>query len=747
MQGVGFRPFVFNLAESENLGGLVSNTSAGVVIEVQGPDEAVARFCRRLQEEAPRLARIVSMESEEVPCLDHDPEFRIEKSRNSPGTKTLIPADMATCDDCLADIRDPQNRRFGYAFTNCTNCGPRWTIIDRIPYDRPFTSMAPFTMCKACQREYEDPLDRRFHAQPNACAQCGPQLWLETNDGRYEGEDALGEAAKLLTQGKIVALKGLGGFHLAVAANDQEAVRRLRRKKNREAKPLAVMVGTLGQARTLARVDQGEADLLASPEAPIVLVKHLPTSVDLAPAVAQNHRRLGLMLPYTPLHHLLFDELAPYGVNALVMTSGNLSEEPICLDNENARHKLGTIADALLLHDRKIIRRADDSVLQQLDQRPHFFRRSRGFAPVPVFLSGGGPEVLAVGPELKNTICLLKDDRAFISPHIGDLENLSAFEFFQETIATLQNVLECEPRIIAHDRHPGYFSSQWAQKQKAAGKILVPVQHHHAHMVAVMAEHQLDGQAIGLIMDGTGYGDDGTIWGGEILIGDASGFIRAGHFEPVPLPGGDAAIKAPWRTAVSYLRHAGGDEAALPECFSFLPVQAVWEMLAKGINSPLTSSCGRLFDAVAALTGLWPEVHYEAQAAIELMALTSSEAVRKAKPWPGLDPGPDLILPVSPFILGAHSQASPEEISTRFHRSLIDLLALAARQASEGSGIKNVVLAGGVFQNEILMKGLEEELQRLGLRPYRPEQSPANDGSVALGQAVIARTKCGLSAS
>jgi hydrogenase maturation protein HypF len=756
VQGVGFRPFVFNLAEAENLVGLVSNTSAGVLIEVQGPVAAVEAFARRLREDAPPLSRIVSVKSEDVPTLGGFTKFSIEKSRNTPGTNTLIPSDMATCADCLDDIRSPENRRFGYAFTNCTNCGPRWTIIDRIPYDRPFTSMASFEICADCLEEYEDPRDRRFHAQPNACPVCGPQVWLEAGEEKVGAEQALAEAARLLSEGKILAVKGLGGFHLAADACNEEAVQRLRKRKNREAKPLAVMISSLEEAGEFAHIGDDEAALLKTPEAPIVLVEKLPAGGknQLAPAVAGGHRRLGVMLPYTPLHHLLFDRLAFHGVTALVMTSGNTSDEPICLSNDEARVKLGTIADAFLFHDRGIIRRADDSVLQILNEKPFFFRRSRGYAPVPVFIRGGGPDILAVGPELKNTICLLKNDRAFLSPHIGDLENLQAFEFFQETIATLQSVLECEPKIIAHDMHPGYFSTQWAQKQKAHGRTLVPVQHHHAHLVAVMAEHQVQDQAIGLIMDGTGYGTDETIWGGEILVGDAKSFTRLGHFEPMPLPGGDAAIKAPWRTAVSYLRQAVGDAEVLnllPGSFSHLAVQPVLEIVRKGINSPLTTSCGRLFDAVAALIGPWTEVHYEAQAAIELMALTSHEEVRLAKPWAGIAIDDSLVLPVKPLVAAVaqavSSGTAAAEISARFHRTLIDILVSAALLASRKTGLSSVVLAGGVFQNEILMSGLMAALQEHGLRPLTPEQTPANDGGIALGQALIAQAACGLPGS
>ncbi len=747
VQGVGFRPFVFNLAEDENLNGMVSNTSAGVLIEVQGTVGAIESFSRRLRTDAPALSRIVSVEIEDLPDLGAYSCFSIEKSQNSPGTNTLIPADMATCEDCLADIRNPGNRRHGYAFTNCTNCGPRWTIIDRIPYDRPFTSMAAFQMCGNCLDEYGNPRDRRFHAQPNACPECGPRIWLEIDGKRTTAEQALEQTALLLSQGKTVAIKGLGGFHLAANACDNEAVRNLRSRKNREAKPLAVMIASVEKARQFVRIDEKEAALLGRPEAPIVLLEKLAAegANPLSDLVCSGHRRLGVMLPYTPLHHLLFEHLVALNCHALIMTSGNGSDEPICLSNDEARRKLGGIADAFLLHDRGIIRRADDSVMQSLDDGPLFFRRSRGFAPVPVFVRSGGPDILAVGPELKNTICILKNDRAFLSPHIGDLENLQAYDFFQKTIGTLEGVLECRPGIIAHDMHPGYLSSQWAQKQE---RTLVPVQHHHAHLVSVLAEHQIEGAAIGLIMDGTGYGLDGTIWGGEILAGDAAGFTRLGHFETVALPGGDAAIKAPWRTAVSYLSHCTTDDdflKLLPPSFSNLTVQPVLEMLNRGINSPLTSSCGRLFDAVAALTGLWKEARYEAQAAIELMALTNAEEVRRAKAWPCATDS--LILPIKPFIFGAAEaclhDVPAEEISARFHRTLIDTLASAALNASHETGLKQVILSGGVFQNEILLSGLMAALAELGLQPLRPQQIPANDGGVALGQAVIAQAKCG----
>jgi hydrogenase maturation protein HypF len=753
VQGVGFRPFVYNLARVENLSGFVTNTSDGVVIEIQGSSEALDRFAALLETEVPPLAEIVSVHSEPVQLDPASDSFLIKKSVAAPGTRTLIPPDVATCADCLHEILDPADRRTGYAFTNCTNCGPRWTIIGRIPYDRPYTSMARFTMCPECQAEYDDPGDRRFHAQPNACPRCGPHVWLEDVTGPIEGHtDPLEAAAGLLAVGRILAIKGLGGFHLAVRANDDLAVSRLRRRKNREAKPLAVMVRNMGVARNLGIISEDEEKLMTSPRAPIVLVGK--TGEMMAPSVAAGHRRLGLMLPYTPLHHLLFDKLRVRGVDALVMTSGNASDEPICLGNDEALTRLNGIADSWLLHDRDIVRRADDSVIQVLDGNTLFFRRSRGYAPVPVPLEiVAGSDILAVGPELKNTVCLLKENRAFLSPHIGDLENLKAFEFFTETVSTLQDVLESEPHVIAHDMHPGYFSTRWAKEQARRAVKLEPVQHHHAHLAAVMAEHRLTDPVIGLIMDGTGYGTDGTIWGGEILVGDLTDFRRVGHLDPVALPGGDAAIRAPWRTAVSYLRHAFGGE--LPELpwFEDRPTEAVVEMLDKDVNSPLTSSCGRLFDAVAAMTGRWLESEYEAQAAIEMMALTSVAEVGAASSFLEKTPRGALIentsegfvVPVTPIVRGVVSAlsagASATEISGRFHRTLIDVFVTCAQEATERAGIKTVVLGGGVFQNEILLSQTTRLLEESGLKAYRPVLVPANDGAVALGQAAVVRAR------
>ncbi len=743
VQGVGFRPFVFNLAERLGLAGHVANDSEGVLLEIEGDSDDVATFRRLLAAEAPPLSRIESVAVEPI-APTGVVGFAILPSRDSPGTSTCVPADSAVCADCRREIRDPRDRRHRYAFTNCTNCGPRWTIIGRIPYDRPFTSMAPFTMCPDCAREYHDPRDRRFHAQPNACPACGPRLEL-AGDGVDPGADPLCEAARLLAAGRILAVKGLGGFHLAVRADDEAAVLRLRARKGREAKPLALMVADLDAARALALVGDDEAALLNSPQAPIVLLERRADAA-IAAAVAPGHRRLGVMLAYTPLHLLLLEEACACGVTALVMTSGNAGDEPICLDDDEARARLRGIADAWLLHDRGILRRADDSVAQVMAGRPLLHRRSRGYAPLPVSLGGRGEPVLAVGPELKNTVCLLKESRAFLSPHVGDLQNLAAYGYFKESIRTLQELLECEPETIAHDLHPGYLSTQWAREQaRGAGKRLVPVQHHHAHLAAVLAEHRHQEPALGLILDGTGYGTDGTIWGGEILAGNASAFTRVGHLSCVPLPGGDAAIRHPWRTALSHLRAAYGDELPALPFLAGKDVGVVLQMIDRRINAPSTSSCGRLFDAVAALTGGWDEARYEGQAAIELTALTNCAAVEAARPfaWEIDDHDGGLQLPCAPIIRGVVAAvlagAGAAEISARFHRTLLELLVEAARRASRTTGLRTVALGGGSFQNEILVTLLPPLLSAAGLQPLLPRELPPNDGAVAFGQAAVAR--------
>lgn len=743
VQGVGFRPFVFNLAEGLGLGGWVSNTSAGVIIEAEGPDDALAAFESHLRDDAPPLADVTAVTGQDVPAIG-ETVFAIRFSQDTPGTDTALPPDVAGCADCRREIRDPADRRHRYAFTNCTNCGPRWTIVDRIPYDRPFTSMADFAMCGACRAEYDDPRDRRFHAQPNACPECGPRLALHGEDVD-PGAEPLAETARLLAAGRIVAVKGLGGFHLAVRADDEAAVARLRARKGREAKPLALMVRDLEAAALLAEITVEERAALTSPAAPIVLLVRR-TEASAAPSVAPRRRRLGVMLAYTPLHLLLCDRLAALGVPALVMTSGNVSDEPICLDDAEARTRLAGIADAWLGHDRPIRRRADDSVLLARGDGPLFLRRSRGYAPVPILLRDDGPTVLAAGAELKNAVALLHRRRCFLSPHVGDVENVATHDFFRATADGLAALFEAEPQALACDRHPGYLTSQWARAEAARrGLPLVEVQHHHAHLAAVLAEHGLDGPAVGLVLDGTGYGDDGTIWGGELLVGDARGFMRAGHLETFALPGGDAAVRAPWRTAVSLLRLAFGDRLPPLPWLADRPVGPVLEQLARGVNAPPTSSCGRLFDGVAAMTGAWGEVRHEAQAAVELTDATSVDAARDAAPWPLALRREDgrLVLGLRALIRAAAEDllrgADTAHIAARFHRTLADALVAAAADTAGRRGLGDVVLAGGTFQNEVLLTLVEEGLRRRGLAPRRPVALSPNDGGLALGQAVIAR--------
>ena len=768
VQGVGFRPFVHRLASGLGLAGWVLNSSAGVVIEVEGAAAALTEFRRRLHSEAPPLAAIETV-TEAAMAPRGDQLFAIRESVETPGVATVVPADVATCADCRREIRDPRDRRYRYPFTNCTNCGPRWSLIARLPYDRPATSMAVFEMCAECRREYEDPGNRRFHAQPNACPRCGPQVWLEleATDSEQQavarGWSALTQCAHLLSRGKIVAIKGLGGFHLAVRADREAAVVRLRERKGREAKPLALMVANLESAAELAALDPAATALLESAEAPIVLLpRRDPRQPDgtapprLAAAVAPGQRRIGVMLPYTPLHHLLFDAAAQHGLKALVMTSGNRGAEPIARRNAEARRHLRGIADAWLLHDREILRRTDDSVVRvETDSTTRFLRRARGYAPRPLLLRGAGgvarqrtePPVLAVGAELKNTLCLLKQERAFLSPHIGDLENPATHAHFRESATALQRLFECEPELIAHDLHPRYLSTAWARAQ--TGRRRIAIQHHHAHLVAVMAEWGLEGTVVGLILDGTGLGGDGTLWGGEILAGDTARYTRLGHLESVALPGGEAAIRQPWRMALSYLYHACG--AALPPLpwLKERPTGAILEILRRGINTPLTSSAGRLFDAVAALTGRWGEARYEAQAAIEFMALTSVPAAAAASslPWefetaaPGRG-GAWRIL-TGPLIRGAvqaiTAGAGAAEISARFHHTLAELLVAAAQRGARQADTRRVVLGGGVWQNEVLLDLVLHGLRQSGLQPFAPRRFPAGDGAISLGQAVAAR--------
>ncbi len=741
VQGVGFRPFVFQLAARCGLKGEVANTSAGVSIHIEGPAESIRRFEQDLSQAPPPLARIVEIVSRPE-ALRQYPDFRITHSRGDSAMATLISPDVAVCGDCLAEMFDPADRRFRYPFINCTNCGPRYTIIDDIPYDRPKTSMRHFAMCAACRAEYEDPLNRRFHAQPNACPVCGPQVALWDNRGNeIISEDPIRQAAELIRQGRILAVKGLGGYHLAVDALQPAAVAELRRRKLREEKPFAVMSPDHAAICAYARVGPEEETLLSSIQRPIVLLPKAG-SFALAEEVAPGNRFVGAMLPYTPLHHLLLAE----GFTALVMTSGNLSEEPIAIDNTEAFSRLAGIADCFLTHNREIYLRSDDSVVRRTAGNTRFMRRSRGYVPVPVFLKQPLPPVLACGAELKDTVCLTKGSQAFLSQHIGDLENLATYEFFQQTIAHMQRILALRPELIACDLHPDYLSTRWARQQ--TGVPVVAVQHHHAHIVSAMAEHKLEGRVIGVACDGTGYGPDGTVWGGEVLTADAGGFERAAHLACVPMPGSAAAIKEPWRMAMSYLHDAYGDawpelELPLLNEVGETKTRVVGEMIVKRVNSPLTSSLGRLFDGVAALAGVRSRVNYEGQAAMELeMAAAGATEESYEFDWEGSDPIRILPAPIIRGVVEDLALRVPLPIvSARFHNTVVQVLAEVCARIGREQGLKRVVLSGGVFQNARLLEGITPALAARGFEVYSHCRVPTNDGGIALGQAVAAAAR------
>jgi hydrogenase maturation protein HypF len=738
VQGVGFRPFVYQLADHYGLKGEVSNTSAGVSIHVEGTAERIAAFEDDLSRKSPPLAYIVEISGQTQPVKNFT-DFRIVKSRGESVMSTLIPPDVAVCEDCLRELFDPVNRRHHYAFINCTNCGPRYTIIDDIPYDRPKTSMRHFKMCRQCQDEYDNPRDRRFHAQPNACPVCGPRVSLFDNRrNEIACDDSIKTAAVLLRQGHILAVKGLGGFHLAADAENTPAVIRLRDRKLREEKPFAIMSADLESIRRYARVDREEEKLLASIRRPIVLLrKKIPNTI--SDAVAPRNHYFGVMLPYTPLHHLLM----AHGFTALVMTSGNRSEEPIAIDNDDAFQRLADIADFFLIHNREIYLRSDDSIVRHMAGARRLIRRSRGFVPIPVFLKGKLPPILACGAELKNTICVTKEDKAFLSQHIGDLENLATYDFLKLTVAHLKRILAIDPEVIACDMHPDYLSTRYAQAQQ--GLLKIQVQHHHAHIVSCMAEHKLDGALIGLAFDGTGYGSDGAIWGGEILIVEEHDFERIGHLAYVPMPGSTKAIKEPWRMAVSYLQDAYGSDFGRLNLPILREIESekltvISEMVAKGINAPMTSSLGRLFDGVASICGIRQQVTYEGQAAMELemMAAETAETGYEYE-WETADVR--RILP-APIIRGVVTDVLNKvpiaEIGARFHRTVISLFADLCDVIRNDRGLNRVVLSGGCFQNAILLNGLTQALSEKKFEIFSHRQVPTNDGGIALGQAMVA---------
>jgi len=738
VQGVGFRPFVFRLARERNLSGFVGNTQEGVVIEVQGPLPWLEDFYAALSEQPPPLARIARLSSAPLP-LAREEGFSITPSDRRGAAQTLISPDVAVCPDCLAELFTPSDRRFRYPFINCTNCGPRYSIIRRLPYDRPHTTMAAFLMCSACRQEYEDPDNRRFHAQPNCCPECGPQLRLLQAQGQSlaSGDAACRRAVALLAAGRIVASKGLGGFHLAVDAGNDEAVARLRQRKGREAKPLAVLVADLDRARALCLLGEEEEAALLGWERPIVLARKRPGH-GLSSRVAPGSDSFGIMLPCTPLQHLLLAD-TPYA--ALVMTSANISDEPICIDDDEAMARLAGIADFFLCHDRQIARHCDDSVLIRMAGEMRHLRRARGYAPQPLLLGGEGPAVLGVGAELKNTVCFLKGAHALLSPHIGDLKNAETCNVFRDTIGHLAALFAVQPELLVHDLHPGYLSSRWAVEENKTPCLAV--QHHHAHLAACLAENRFPGPAIGIILDGTGLGTDSTIWGGEVLVGDASGCCRFAALESLPLPGGDAAVREPWRTAAGYLfSTCGADLPALP----FLAGhdwKMIMTMVEKRINSPLTSSCGRLFDAVAAMAGGRQVIAYEAQAAVELMQDAGGRIGKEAFPCEIFREDGILRVSVRSLVRAVADAAlggmARQEISRRFHRTLVEVFCSLARAARKQEQINEVALSGGVFQNRLLFEEMAAALAASGFRVLAHREIPCNDACISLGQAVIGR--------
>jgi hydrogenase maturation protein HypF len=824
VQGVGFRPFVYRLAAELGLLGWVINDTEGVFIEVEGAEAALARFLDRLPAEAPPRAIVQSLSSSWLPLVGYA-QFEIRHSANTGAKTALILPDVATCPDCLAELRDPNDRRHRYPFTNCTNCGPRFSIIEALPYDRPNTTMRRFTMCPACQAEYDSPWDRRFHAQPNACPVCGPRLTLfgrKTNGERpkndtptsfvaspssfvinAQGNEALLRAAELIRAGKILAIKGLGGYHLMVDACNGAAISRLRERKSRHEKPFAIMVPDLGQAQLLCEVSPEAADLLTSAEAPIVLLekragvrsqesgvtdqeskdKRQETAGDkssvsgppssfvfrlsslVADEVAPNNPNLGVMLPYTPLHHLLLAELG----FPVVATSGNLTDEPICTDEEDAFQRLGHIADTFLVHDRPIARHVDDSVAWIMRGVPRLLRRARGYAPLPVLLHDESPTILAVGAHLKNTVALSVGRQVFISQHIGDLETPEAMAAFGRVIADFLHMYEATPVAVAHDLHPEYLSTKWAQEATADERrltndqadafvfrhsSLVPVQHHHAHLAACLAENGTDGPALGVTWDGTGYGTDGTIWGGEFLLGDASGVTRVAHLRPFRLLGGDAAVYEPKRVALALLFELYGDAAlemddlAAVRAFSVSERHLLSRMLARGVNAPITTSAGRLFDGVAALIGLHQEVSFEGQAA---MALEFGAHMHENGAYPvGLtkDEGRRTEAQVAPSVLDwqpmvdailtdLRAGVGRGIIAARFHSALVDAIIAVACSV----GQPRVALTGGCFQNRLLTERAADRLERAGFEVILHRLVPPNDGGISLGQIAVAAAR------
>ncbi|HEX6401828.1 MAG TPA: carbamoyltransferase HypF [Pseudonocardiaceae bacterium] len=730
VQGVGFRPYVHGLAHRLGLSGRVGNDTAGVFVEIEGAEQAVSEFLATLPAQAPPLAVIEQVKTNPlVPTGESG--FHIVSSQAAGRRDTLISADTATCEDCLREMADPTDRRFDYPFTNCTNCGPRFTIVRDVPYDRPFTTMAPFAMCQDCAREYHDPADRRFHAQPVCCPACGPRLRLIDARGAELPGEPLAAAAELLTAGAVLAVKGLGGFHVAALASDAVATAELRARKHREDKPFAVMVADLNTARELCEIDPVAKRVLAGRRRPVVLLPRRPDA-PVAPAVAPGNRNLGLMLPYTPLHHLLLRDTP----GPIVLTSGNISDEPIVYQDDDARRRLTGIADAYLTHDRAIHMRTDDSVVRVFRGAELPVRRSRGYAPEPLTLAQPVPRpILGCGAELKNTFCLARGRHAFISHHIGDLENYETLRSFTEGVEHFRRLFDVTPEVVAYDLHPEYLSTKYALD--LADVELVGVQHHHAHIASCLADNREPGPVLGVAFDGTGYGSDGTLWGGEFLLADLTGFQRMAHLVPVPLPGGAAAIRQPWRMAAAYL----GPDA--PQDLIQRNVEhwdSVLAMASRRVNAPLTSSAGRLFDAVAAILGIRDSINYEGQAAVELEQRAD---LTELGSYPArVSEGPTLALHgvdlVRAVVADLQTGIAPEVIAARFHHGLADAIVRVCLMLREITGVDVAALSGGVFQNVLLLERTVAELEDAGLRVLTHSRVPPNDAGISLGQIAVA---------
>jgi hydrogenase maturation protein HypF len=733
VQGVGFRPFVYRIAHRHGLTGWVRNRPDGVEIQVQGKTATLAEFQRSLQEERPAPARIQGLETESLPELQDESGFRILASGSSEETRPTVPSDLAMCGECARELRTPGDRRYQYPFTNCTHCGPRYSIIASLPYDRPRTSMSGFPLCEACRKEYEDPLDRRFHAEPVACPDCGPRVRLRSQEHDVAaGDEAVQWAANALIAGEILAVKGLGGFQLMVDAGSEAAVQRLRQRKRREEKPLAVMFPDLDSLRLACEVSEAEMQHLVSPEAPILLLNRR-IGTPIAASVAPGNPRIGAFLPYTPLHQLLLERVQ----RPLVCTSGNLSEEPMAIGETEAYERLGGIADHFLVHDRPILRPVDDSVLRMDAHGPTLLRRARGYAPLAHGVALEALPILALGAHQKSTVTLLKHGQAIVSQHLGDLHNLQGVQLLERTVEDLLAFFSTRPAMLACDLHPDYASTRLAERLAAAWSIpLIRVQHHHAHVAAVLAEHGLEGPVLGLAWDGSGFGTDGSVWGGEALVVDAKGFQRVGHLRTFPLPGGEKAVQEPGRSAVGLLWETQGSEFMAGPEPGFTQQESILlrAMLERGLNTPRTSSIGRLFDAVSALTGIRTRRGFEGQAAMELEFAAECSRDDHAYPWLFEGGVADSAPMVTALLKDLKHGVSREDLARRFHNTLAELALAWAQRA----GLHQVVLCGGCFQNALLTGLVKHRLEQTGFQVILPAQFPPNDGAVSLGQAWVA---------